>query len=138
MRMSRLAATMVLLVAVVLAGASIAWAVSRDDAGTGTHGRSVWMITGYAPGGRHAVTSIAAAKARAASFADRLSLRVDEVMQFQRNYYAKLVDRTGDGATEVLVDPGSGVVSLEYGPAMMWNTRYGTASGRWGTGHGSG
>ena len=46
-------------------------------------------------------------------------------MQFQRNFYAKLVDSQGNGATEVLVDPSSGVVSIEYGPAMMWNTRYG-------------
>ena len=33
----------------------------------------------------------------------------------------------GDGrrATEVLVNPATGAVWLEYGPAMMWNTRYG-------------
>ena len=46
-------------------------------------------------------------------------------MQFQRNFYAKLVDSHGNGATEVLVDSSTGVVSIEYGPAMMWNTRYG-------------
>jgi hypothetical protein len=52
---------------------------------------------------------------------------VDEVLQFKRNFYAKLVDRSGNSATEVLVDPASGVVWTEYGPAMMWNSRYGMA-----------
>ncbi len=50
-------------------------------------------------------------------------------MRFERNYYVELVDKQGRPATEVLVDPPTGVVSLEYGPAMMWNTRYGMAGG---------
>lgn len=64
-------------------------------------------------------------RSEAQRFAGRLGLHVNEVMQFQRNYYAKLVDGNGNGATEVLVDPTSGLVSIEYGPAMMCNTRYG-------------
>jgi hypothetical protein len=84
-------------------------------------------------GGRHVyrpaqptqIQTLAAARSDAQQFANRLSLRVDEVMQFQRNFYAKLVDSSGHGATEMLVDPSTGVVSIEYGPAMMWNTRYG-------------
>ena len=132
MRASRFAMTVLLLGAVALAGASIAWAVSRNHSDGGMHGRSAWMMTGYAPGGKQPVSSLAEAKARAGRFAERLNLRVDEVLQFGRNYYAKLVDRSGAGATEVLVDPKTGAVSLEYGPAMMWNTRYGMASGRWG------
>jgi hypothetical protein len=31
--------------------------------------------------------------------------------------------------TEVLVDPESGSVQLEFGPAMMWNTRFGMMAG---------
>ncbi len=138
MRTSRFAVSALLLIAVALSGASITWAVSRSHSGGGMHGRSAWMMTGYAPGGKQSVSNLAEAKARAGRFAERLNLRVDEVLQFGRNYYAKLVDRAGAGATEALVDPKSGVVSLEYGPAMMWNTRYGMASGRWSDVHGRG
>ena len=131
MRVSRLAATTLLLAAVARAGASLAWAVSRNDNGPGMHNGAAWM-RGYAPGGaQHPVSSLADARASATAYANRLNLRVDEVLQFKRNYYVKLVDRNGDGAAEVLVDPKTGVVSLEYGPAMMWNTKYGMASGRW-------
>jgi hypothetical protein len=35
------------------------------------------------------------------------------------------VDSTGQRATEVLIDEPTGAVGVEYGPAMMWNTRYG-------------
>jgi hypothetical protein len=84
---------------------------------------------GYRPATATAVRTLAAARVDAQKFADRLGLRVDEVMQFSRNFYAKLVDGQGDGATEVLVDPASGAVSIEYGPAMMWNTRYGMGRG---------
>lgn len=131
MRTSRLAAATLLLVAVALLGASIAWAVSRDGSGRSAPRGPAWMM-GYTPGGTsHPVASAADARARAASFARRLGdLRVDEVMRFERNYYAKLVGSSGAGATEVLVDPSTGKVSLEYGPAMMWNTRYGMAGGR--------
>jgi hypothetical protein len=75
------------------------------------------------------VSSLPQAKELAQQFADRLGLKVDEVLQFERNYYVKLVDKAGAGATEVLVDPATGTVSLEYGPAMMWNTRYGLHGG---------
>jgi hypothetical protein len=79
----------------------------------------------YRPAQPTAVRTIADARTQAQRFADRLGLHVGEVMQFKRNFYVKLVDANGDGATEVLVDPSTGVVSIEYGPAMMWNTRYG-------------
>ena len=79
----------------------------------------------YRPAQPTAIRTIAAARTEAQRFADRLGLRVGEVMQFERNFYVKLVDTSGNGATEVLVDPSTGVVSIEYGPAMMWNTRYG-------------
>ena len=61
------------------------------------------------------------------------ALKVDEVMQFQRNFYAIVKDTsTGHGAFEVLINQDTGAVYLEYGPAMMWNTEYGMA------GHGMG
>ncbi|MEW1774585.1 hypothetical protein [Streptomyces sp. NPDC086777] len=43
-------------------------------------------------------------------------------MRFSNGYYAQLLDSCGKGATEALVDPGSGAVQPEFGPATMWNT----------------
>ena len=54
------------------------------------------------------------------------NLAIDEVMEFQRNFYAIVKDKsTGQGAFEVLVDKVTGAVFPEYGPNMMWNTTYG-------------
>jgi hypothetical protein len=83
----------------------------------------------YQPSKALPVRTLAAARADAQKFADRLGLNVGEVIQFKQNFYAKLVDSNSSGATEVLVDPQTGLVSIEYGPAMMWNTRYGMGRG---------
>jgi hypothetical protein len=57
-------------------------------------------------------------------------LVIDEIMEFQRNFYAIIKDTsTGHGAFEVLVNKWSGLVFPEYGPAMMWNTQYGMMRG---------
>jgi hypothetical protein len=53
-------------------------------------------------------------------------LALDEVMQFQANYYAIVKDTsTGEGAFELLANPQTGAVLAEMGPNMMWNTQYG-------------
>lgn len=62
-------------------------------------------------------------------YASRLGLHVGEVMRFTNGYYVQLLDHRGDGATEVLIDPGSGTIQPEFGPAMMWNTVYGMMPG---------
>jgi hypothetical protein len=96
----------------------------------GSGGKSrAWYRQGSGP-----VANIPAARARAQQFADRLGLKTAEVMQFSDNFYVRLDDETSHGATEVLVDPKTGDVSLEYGPSMMWNTRYGMMSGGSGAG----
>ena len=68
------------------------------------------------------------------SYLNRLGnteLVIDEIMVFDNNAYASIVDRkTKSGAFEVLVDPTTKAVFLEYGPAMMWNTDYGMMGGR--------
>jgi hypothetical protein len=57
-------------------------------------------------------------------------LVIDEIMEFQRNFYAIVKDtNTGHGAFEVLVNKWPGLVFPEYGPAMMWNTLYGMMRG---------
>lgn len=52
--------------------------------------------------------------------------RLHEVMEFQYNFYAVVVERdTGVGAFELLVNTYTGYVYPEPGPNMMWNTKYG-------------
>jgi hypothetical protein len=124
MRAKRFAIVGAAVAAVAAVGAVVALA-----AGGGGSWNAGWGMMGgrhvYRPAPPTQVHTLAAARSDAQQFANRLGLRVDEVMQFERNFYAKLVDSGGNGATEVLVDPSTGVVSIEYGPAMMWNTRYG-------------
>ena len=120
---------MVLLTAAAALVVSVGWAVARTD-------ENGWMMSRYGSGmmglsrsgGGQPVGDLAAARRQAQRFADRLDLRVGEVMRFTNNYYSELRERNGRPATEVLVDPTSGSVWLEYGPAMMWNTRYGMMS----------
>jgi hypothetical protein len=57
---------------------------------------------------------------------------IGEVMIFGNHAYAQVVDELGYGAFEVLVDPVTQFVSLEYGPAMMWNIEFGMMGGRGG------
>ena len=114
--------------ATVTAVAAVSAVVALAAGGGGSWNSGAGMMGGryaYRPAQPIQVHTLAAARSDAQQFANRLGLRVDEVMQFQRNFYAKLVDSHGNGATEVLVDSSTGVVSIEYGPAMMWNTRYG-------------
>lgn len=76
-----------------------------------------------------AVSAISAARARAASAAKEAGLHPGEVMWFDNGLYVELKDSAGQPATEIIVDPGTGTVSTEPGPAMMWNTRYGMMRG---------
>ncbi|MHB8990295.1 MAG: hypothetical protein ACYC66_01435 [Chloroflexota bacterium] len=58
------------------------------------------------------------------------NLAVTEVMEFERNFYAIVAERdTGKGAMELLVNKGTGAVFPEYGPNMMWNSKYGHMGG---------
>ena len=66
-------------------------------------------------------------------------LAIDEVMEFQNNFYAIVKEKsTGIGAFEVLVNKSTGVVTPEVGPNMMWNTKYGMHAGGESAGYGSG
>jgi len=56
-------------------------------------------------------------------------LAIAEVMEFADNFYAEVVEEsTGVHAMELLVDKETGAVYPEYGPNMMWNTKYGMHS----------
>jgi len=121
----------VLVSALVLLVASIAFAMTGADDRRWSAARYGPGMMGYGParGGGEPVKDIAQARRRAERFADRLDLRVGEVMAFADNYYAELEEPDGDLATEVLIDPRTGATWTEPGPAMMWNTRYGMMRG---------
>lgn len=53
-------------------------------------------------------------------------LAVGELMEFEYNFYVVYYEKSTDvGAFEMLIDKGSGRIFPEYGPNMMWNTKYG-------------
>lgn len=119
-----------LVVALIALGSSIAWAVTRsDDDRWGMMSNGSGMMGYAARGGGEPVGDLPEARRQAQRFADRLDLQVGEVMQFTDGFYAELEEGNGAPATEVLVDSRTGAVWLEYGPAMMWNTRYGMMRG---------
>src|SRR5450759_943393 len=68
------------------------------------------------------VPGIAGGRARADAAASPNVLHTGEVMQFSDNFYVELKDASGASATEVMVDPATGAVFTEFGPAMMWTT----------------
>ncbi len=123
---ARRIAALVLVAALATLGVSVTWAFAQSGDRGASMSRFGPGMMGYAPGGSgEPVTDLAGAKRQAQRFADRLDLRVGEVMRFESSYYAELVEPGGNRATEVLINPATGAVWLEYGPAMMWNTRYG-------------
>jgi hypothetical protein len=98
-------------------GGSGSWMMGAS--GTGMMG-TVWLAGHGTP-----ITSVAAARDRAATAALGAGLHPGEVIWFDNGFYVELKDSAGNSATEVIVDPLSGAVFTEPGPAMMWNTRYG-------------
>jgi hypothetical protein len=74
------------------------------------------------------IGSLDAAKQAFEGYVERTGnpdLALDEVMQFQWNYYAIVKEKsTGTGAFELLADPRTGAIFPEMGPNMMWNTKY--------------
>jgi hypothetical protein len=79
------------------------------------------------------VISMDKAQQSVQSFLDRSrnrNLRLDELMEFDRNFYALIKEKsTGIGAFELLVNKTTGTVGYEPGPDMMWNAKYGMMRG---------
>jgi hypothetical protein len=47
-------------------------------------------------------------------------------MEFEQNFYVIYYEKsTSFGAFEMLIDKNNGRIFPEYGPNMMWNTKYG-------------
>ncbi|WBO68650.1 hypothetical protein [Streptomyces camelliae] len=112
----------VLIAAVAALIASLLWAAGHDSPSWRPR---AGMMAGEVTARREPVRNLADADRAATRFAGHWGLHVGEVMRFSNGFYAQLLDSSGKGATEVLVDPGSGRVRLEFGPAMIWNTAYG-------------
>jgi hypothetical protein len=93
------------------------WSGGMWGAGGGMMAGQIWLA-----GNGQQVTTITQARARAAQAGTARTLHPGEVIQFSSNFYVELKDSTGAATTEILVDPGSGAVQTEPGPAMMWNT----------------
>lgn len=54
------------------------------------------------------------------------NLKVNEIMEFSRNFYVQVQERaTGVNAFELLVDRYTSRLMLEPGPNIMWNRKYG-------------
>jgi hypothetical protein len=69
-----------------------------------------------------------------AYLADDPNLELAEIMEFELNFYAVVLEKdTGRGAMELLVDPYSGSIYPEHGPNMMWNEKYGHMGGWYAT-----
>ena len=53
-------------------------------------------------------------------------LAIAEIMEFEQNFYVVYYEKSnGIGAFEMLIDKKTGRIFPEYGPNMMWNTKYG-------------
>ena len=104
-------------------------------------GRQGWnvagMMGGFNPGGVRGSggsvsgtpisidAAVGIAQQTAAGYSGR-ALTVDEVMEFQNNFYASIKEKdSGIGAFEILINRYTGAVLPELGPNMMWNTVYG-------------
>jgi hypothetical protein len=111
-----------------VAGPASASPVRIGPMGGGMMGRArttgAGMMSGrlWLAGDGVAVPSIAAARARATTASVSQGLHPGEVIQFSNGFYVELKDTAGASVTEVLVDPATGAVATEPGPAMMWNT----------------
>ena len=57
-------------------------------------------------------------------------LRVASIYEFEKLFYAVVLETdTGKGAFQLVIQPVSGKVRYESGPAMNWNTKYGRRQG---------
>ena len=100
------------------------------------------MMNGYGPGGMMggawlgATTPLRSLEDARGAFQGYIDgtgnsdLALDEVMEFDANFYAIVKERGANiDAFELLADKTTGAVFPEPGPNMMWNTKYGHMAG---------
>jgi hypothetical protein len=110
-----------------IASAFVIGAVAMSTAAPG------FSMMGWLGGSGGSAISIDKAQQSVQSFLVRTGdqdLRIDELMEFDHNFYALIKEKsTGIGAFELLVNKSTGAVGFEPGPTMMWNTKYGMMGG---------
>ena len=125
------------LVALGLLSAVFAQGMMGQQGNTAQGQNAQGMMGGMMGGGMGMMNTYAAssrpisqdeARRRAEGFAARYGqgVKIRDFMVFTDNFYVQVVNaKTGTGLGELLVDRYTGVVQPEYGPNMMWNSRFG-------------
>lgn len=113
----------------LLGGVAAIAAALLIGVGAGVTGHAGVPMMGWFGSSSGQSVSIDGAQQSVQSFLDRSGnrdLKIDELMEFQDNFYALIKEKsTGVGAFELLVNKSTGAVAFEPGPDMMWNTKYG-------------
>lgn len=97
---------------------------------TGGWGMGGWGGYGYGYGYAPNVTTLSLDQAvtsvkQYVAALNNSDLELVQVDEYAENFYGLVREKsTGTGALQVLVDNYTGAVSPEYGPDMMWNTKY--------------
>jgi hypothetical protein len=111
---------------------AIAASLAIDVAGMATNPKGFSMMALFASSSGQSI-SMDMAQESVQPFLDRTGdkdLRLDELMEFDRNFYALIKEKsTGTGAFKLLVNKSTGAVCYEPGPNMMWNAEYGMTPG---------
>jgi len=114
------------------------WSPMSDMMGSGMMSGMMGGYNGYTPNPTGQRISIDQATEIAQTYLTSLAnrdLAIDEIMEFQYNFYVIYYEKsTGVRAFEMLIDPYTGRIFPEYGPNMMWNTKYGMMNGMGGMG----
>jgi hypothetical protein len=101
--------------------------------GPGMMGAGGGMMGGWGAASAQPINSLEEARQAFQRYIDATgnkNFALDDVMQFEWNYYAIVRDSsTGQDAFELLANPQTGAVFPEMGPNMMWNTEYGHMAG---------
>jgi hypothetical protein len=132
-----------------LLGAVFAQGMMGQQGGNAQGQNAQGMMGGMMGGGMGMMNTYAAssrpisqdeARRRAEGFAARYGqdVKIRDFMIFTDNFYVQVVNaKSGAGLGELLVDRYTGVVQPEYGPNMIWNSRFGMGgSGMMGSGNG--
>lgn len=117
------------------------WGIAGAGSSRGIYGCAGWMPPAVTPP-VDARLDLEDAREAVERYLERNRLghlRVREVMEFSRNFYAIVEEPdTGMGAMELLVDRWTGLVGPEMGPNMMWNAKYSMMGGHGMMGYWSG
>ena len=83
------------------------------------------LVFGLSPSRAYSMDQASTLAQRYLASLNNPDLAIDEIMEFEQNFYIIYYEKpTGIGAFEMLIDKTTGCIFPEYGPNMMWNTKY--------------